>query len=100
MKFMHEINKTAFGEFLAERRKLFLEILSLIFGVYFWLFMKERIPAYYDENRVSIYNDEMFQINVLGVTFNNSNWPHIVRIPYGGSFLVNTKVMGTSCRYS
>ncbi len=59
---------------------LFLEILSLIFGVYFWLFMKERLPAYYDENRVSIYNDGMFRINALGVTFNNSNWPHIVSV--------------------
>lgn len=58
---------------------LFLETLSLIFGVYFWLFMKERLPAYYDEYPISAYSDGVFRMNVPGVTFNNRNWSHIVK---------------------
>ena len=56
------------------------EPLSLIFGVYFWLFAKERLPAYYDENKISSYSDGFFRMNVPGVRFHNGNWPHIIRV--------------------
>lgn len=58
---------------------LVLELLSLIFGIYFWFFMKERLPAYYDENRINAVSDGLFRMNMPGIYFNNSNWPHIVR---------------------
>lgn len=54
-----------------------LELLGIIFGVYFWLFMKEKLPAYYDENKISAYADGMFRMNVPGVYFNNNNWKPI-----------------------
>ena len=42
--------------------------------------MKEKLPSYYDENKISAYSDGMFRINMVGIHFNNSNWPHIVRV--------------------
>lgn len=56
-----------------------MEGLSLVFGIYFWIFMKERLPAYYDENKISAYSDGVFRMNIPGVAFNNSNWPHMVK---------------------
>lgn len=55
------------------------EVLGLFFGVYFWCFMKERLPGYYDENRIGFYADGFLEINFPGVSFNNTNWPHVVK---------------------
>lgn len=55
------------------------EVLGLFFGVYFWCFMKERLPGYYDENRIGFYADGFLKINFPGVSFNNTNWPHVVK---------------------
>lgn len=54
-------------------------ILGVVFGAYFCFFVKTRLPVYYDENRCGLYCDGAFRMNMLGVTFNNSNWPYIVR---------------------
>lgn len=56
-----------------------LEVLTALFGLYFWVFMKDRLPAYYDENNISSFSDGPIRMNVPGVCFNNGNWPHIVR---------------------
>ena len=45
-------------------------VLSAVFGAYFMLFVKERLPS---------FSDGPFRMNLAGVNFNNSNWPHIVR---------------------
>ena len=58
---------------------LVYEVLGLIFGAYFWCFMKEKLPAYYDENRIEFYADGFLKINFPGVSFNNTNWPHMVK---------------------
>lgn len=55
------------------------EGLCLGFGVWCCWKMKGRLPAYYDENRINFYSDGVFRMNLPGVAFNNSNWPHIVR---------------------
>lgn len=57
---------------------LILEIFSFAFGIYFWFFMKDHLPVYYDENKINAYSDGIFRMNIPGVNFNNSNWPHIV----------------------
>ncbi len=62
-----------------EERVLVVEVLSLIFGGYFCFFAKETIPAFYDQNKLNFYSDGPFRMNLPGVRFNNSNWPHIVR---------------------
>lgn len=53
--------------------------MSFGFGIYCWFFMKERLPVYYDENKINAYSDGVFRMNIPGVSFNNSNWPYIVR---------------------
>ena len=53
--------------------------ISLVFGIYFWVFAKETLPTFYDENKINIYADGAFRMNVPGVYFNNSNWKHILR---------------------
>lgn len=58
---------------------VFMGIMSFGFGIYFWLFMKERLPAYYDEYEVNAYSDGIFRMNVPGVHFNNRNWPYLVK---------------------
>lgn len=58
---------------------LITEALLLAFGVYFWFFIKEKLPSYYDENKINAYSDGVFRLNLPGVGFNNSNWPHIIK---------------------
>lgn len=54
-----------------------LEILGIAFGVHIWLFMKDRLPSYYDENRICEYADGMFRMSMPGLYFNNKNWKPI-----------------------
>ena len=59
---------------------LFVMMLLMgIFGLYFCVFAKEKLPGYYDENRISSFSDGFLRMNFPGVYFNNRNWPHIVR---------------------
>lgn len=58
---------------------LTLDLLSIIFGAYFWLFAIRKLPAYYDEYRINLLSDGLFRMNVPGVAFNNRNWPHILK---------------------
>ena len=53
--------------------------LSFGFGIYFWFFIKEHLPLYYDENKISVYVDGIFQISMPGISFNNKNWPHMTK---------------------
>lgn len=61
-------------------RDIFLvEFLCLIFGGWLCLFVKETLPAYYDQNKISTYSDGIFRMSLAGIHFNNRNWPHILR---------------------
>lgn len=53
--------------------------LSFGFGIYFWFFMKERLPLYYDENKISVYTDGIFSLSMPGIHFNNNSWPHMAK---------------------
>jgi len=55
-----------------------VEGLCLFFGGWLCLFVKETLPAYYDDNKICIYSDGIFRMNMAGIRFNNSNWPHIL----------------------
>ncbi|MBQ3256300.1 MAG: helix-turn-helix transcriptional regulator [Oscillospiraceae bacterium] len=59
---------------------LVMLILGVVFSGYFWLLARERLPSYYDENRISAYADGFFRMNMAGVTFNNRNWPYILKV--------------------
>lgn len=54
--------------------------LGIVFGIYFCFFVKTKLPTYYDENRICAISDGVFRMNVPGIAFNNSNWPHIVNV--------------------
>ncbi|MCI8443031.1 MAG: helix-turn-helix transcriptional regulator [Provencibacterium sp.] len=52
--------------------------MAACFGIYFIFLAKEKLPAFYDQNRLSFYSDGIFRMNLPGVCFNNRNWPHIL----------------------
>ena len=56
-----------------------IEILTAIFGAYFMFFVKERLPKYFDDNKVDYYTDGFFRLHTPGVYYNNRNWPYIIR---------------------
>lgn len=51
-----------------------------IFGLYFCVFVPQKLPKYYDENRLQFFADGPLRMNLPGVYFNNNNWPHILRV--------------------
>ncbi len=57
---------------------LMCPLFGLIFGTYACFFAKEKLPSYYDENKISAYSDGFFRMNMPGVHFNNSNWKYIL----------------------
>lgn len=54
-------------------------ILTLIFGAYFSFFVRMKLPAYYDQNKISGIHDGVVRMNIPGLHFNNSNWPYIIK---------------------
>lgn len=53
---------------------------GVIFGAHFCFFAKEKLPTFYDQYRINFYSEGAFRMNVPGVHFNNSNWPHILLV--------------------
>lgn len=52
-------------------------LMALGFGVCF-LFIREKLPKFYDQYPLNFVSEGAFRMNVPGVHFNNRNWPHIV----------------------
>lgn len=52
--------------------------LGIVFGFYFVLGAKNKLPRYYDENKISVYVDGIFRMHLPGVCFTNKNWPYIL----------------------
>ncbi len=55
-------------------------LVGILCGCYFWIFAKEKIPAYYDQNKVTAYSDGVFRMNLIGTSINNSNWKYILQV--------------------
>ena len=58
------------------------ELLSLLLGVYVFFFMKEVLPAKYDQEKKRFFIDEGFmglRLETGGIRFHNGHWPYIVR---------------------
>ena len=53
-------------------------VIGILCGCYFWIFAKEKIPAYYDQNKVTAYSDGVFRMNLVGTSINNNNWKYIL----------------------
>lgn len=66
------------------------ELLSLIFFAGFGIFAKDKLPDYYDANKISSYSDGIFRMHIPGVHFNNSNWSHILSL--GRVWMLTTAV--------
>ena len=52
-------------------------IVGLVLSVYFTFIVRDRLPVFYDENKINFYTDGFLRMNLPGLYFNNSNWPHI-----------------------
>lgn len=66
-----------------EGTKIFLivsELLGILHGFYAMFFMEERLPHYYDENRINMISQYGLRINIPGVYFNNNNWKGVLRV--------------------
>lgn len=63
---------------MAVAMPLMIPLFGLIFGIYACFSAKEKLPSYFDENKISAMSDGMFRMNLPGVHFNNSNWKHIL----------------------
>lgn len=72
---------TRLGYSLAELSSYLLTVMGLMagFGLYFCVFAREKLPEYYDQYPISAFSDGILRMNLPGVSFNNRNWPHIVR---------------------
>lgn len=55
------------------------ELLFIFFAGYFIFFSKDRLPNYYDENKIDAYSDGFLRMNLPGIHFNNRNWIPIKR---------------------
>lgn len=63
------------------------ELLNLLFAGYFVLFAKDRLPDYYDENKIDAYSDGFLRMNMPGIHFNNRNWLPIKRTAIRGMLI-------------
>lgn len=66
------------GELISELS--LVTMLHSAFAFAFGFLIDERLPSYYDENRISFYTNGFVRIQLPGIAFNNRNWPHILRI--------------------
>ena len=52
---------------------MMVSLFAIGFGAYFWIFIKDKLPSYYDENDISVYVDGILHMNMPGVVYNNYN---------------------------
>ncbi len=64
--------------------------LGAVFGAYFFLAVKMRLPGFYDENRIGYVIDGFLRIHMSGISINNTNWPYMVKAFRGWSAAVLT----------
>ena len=58
------------------------------FVVYFWFLAPQKLPDYFDQNRIGAFSDGPLRMNVPGMRFTNRNWPHIVKALRNSLFAV------------
>lgn len=51
----------------------------MIFALWACVYARE-LPSFYDENRINYVSQGIFRIHIPGLTFNNSNWPEIIKL--------------------
>lgn len=63
--------------FSPQMEALLMSGLFLLFAAWS-CFTKPVLPTYYDENKIHFVQQGPFRLNMIGLRFNNSNWPHIL----------------------
>lgn len=58
------------------------EMLGIPFALCFGCVLREKLPRYYDENKISVVSQYAFNLSLPGMYFNNRNWPHILKVGY------------------
>ena len=59
--------------------RLFLILfLAALFGLYFFVLIKQKLPDYYDRYQVDYVARGFFRMHIPYLYFNNTNWPYIV----------------------
>lgn len=53
---------------------------GVLFGGYFMIFAKTRLPPYHDAYKINGTMQGPFRMNLPGLAFNNRNWPHILKV--------------------
>lgn len=56
---------------------MLMQVMMIAFCGYFMLVLQEKLPDYYDQNRIQYFSDGFLRMNLPGITYNNRNWPHI-----------------------
>ena len=55
-------------------------VLGAIFGAYFCFYVRLQLPELYDRERINLVYDGFFRMHMVGMAFNNRNWPHIITV--------------------
>lgn len=55
-------------------------VLGAIFGAYFCFYVRLQLPDLYDRERINLVYDGFFRMHMVGMAFNNRNWPHIITV--------------------
>lgn len=59
---------------------LLIELLCLIFGVWTVFFTPARLPRYYDENKITTFNQGPVRMNLAFIRIHNGNWPRMLAV--------------------
>ncbi len=54
--------------------------IMMLFAVFLCFFVKDTLPGYYDKNKISFVSQGVFKVHMVGLAFNNSNWPYVCKV--------------------
>lgn len=59
---------------------LWVSAIMLLFASWFCIFAKDLLPTYYDKNKIHFVSQGIFKIHMVGLSFNNGNWPYVLTV--------------------
>lgn len=57
-----------------------MELLCLFFGVWAVFFAPAQLARYYDENKITTFNQGPVRMNLAFIRIHNGNWPHMLAV--------------------
>lgn len=67
-----------FASPLPDTSTVLFSTLFLVFAAWGCFFAKPLLPSYYDNNKIHYVQQGPFRLNMMGLSFNNGNWPYIL----------------------